>query len=280
MKWHESFAGKTVVVTGASSGIGRETALAFGAAGARVAVVARRPLLLEEVRHAIESNGGTALVLPCDVTHEPSVRAALAAAVDRFGPLDIVVNNAGLLVPSDVAGMQASDLQAMLDVNLFGALYVMRSAVEHMRTCGDAGDGVVVNVASLAGRRGVTPIGGYCASKFALIGLTEALRTELRGSGIHVALVEPGVVDTPMAQSAALQSEFVDQWPERLQMPASWVVWAIFAAARFRLTEISVPPGMGTLEKVAALAPGAADSLVGWMRDAGSWLNDILGERR
>lgn len=280
MEWYESFAGRTVVVTGASSGIGRETALAFAAAGARVGLVARRTLPLEEVRHEIERHGGTALVLPCDVTHEASVRAAIAAAAERLGPLDIVVNNAGLLIPGSIDALRREDLQAMLDVNLFGALYVMRAAVGHMRTRGSNGDGCVVNVASLAGRRGLTPLGGYCASKFALIGMTEALRTELRGSGIHVALVEPGVVDTPMAQTASAEMAFVEQWPEALQMPPAWVVWAIFAAARFRLTEISVPPGLGTLEKVAALAPGAADSLVGWMRDAGGWLQMLLAARR
>lgn len=280
MEWYETFAGRTVVVTGASSGIGRETALAFAAAGARVGLVARRTLPLEEVRHEIERQGGTALVLPCDVTHEASVQAAIAAAAERLGPLDVVVNNAGLLIPGSIDALRSEDLQAMLDVNLFGALYVMRAAVAHMRTRGSNGDGCVVNVASLAGRRGLTPLGGYCASKFALIGMTEALRTELRGSGIHIALVEPGVVDTPMAQTASAEMAFVEQWPEALQMPPSWVVWAIFAAARFRLTEISVPPGLGTLEKVAALAPGAADSLVGWMRDAGGWLQMLLAARR
>lgn len=277
MNWYESFAGKTVVVTGASSGIGRATALAFGAAGARVALVARRPLLLEEVRHDIERQGGSALVLPCDVTSEMSVRSVLDAAEQQLGPLDVIVNNAGLLIPSSIDDMRAEDLQSMLDVNVFGALYVMRSSIEILRR---RNSGCIVNVASLAGRRGVTPIGGYCATKFALIGLTEAVRTELRGSGIHVALVEPGVVDTPMAQTASADADFVDQWPQSLQMPVEWVVWAIFAAARFRLTEISVPPGAGTLEKVAALAPGAADTLVGWMRDAGGWLNEVLGERR
>jgi len=131
--------------------------------------------------------------------------------------------------------------------------------------------GSIVNVASLAGRRGVTPLGGYCASKFALIGLTEALRTELHDRSIHVGLVLPGVVETPMAEQASHDREFLDLWPTSLNMPPSWVVWAIFAAVRFRLLEVSVPPGAATLEKLAALAPGVSDTIIEWARNASHW---------
>jgi NAD(P)-dependent dehydrogenase (short-subunit alcohol dehydrogenase family) len=144
---------------------------------------------------------------------------------------------------------------------------VMQEAVARMR---DAG-GSIVNVASLAGRRGVTPLGGYCATKFALIGLTEALRTELHGSPLHVGLVLPGVVETPMVEQVSHDDEFLELWPSTLNMPPSWVVWAIFAAVRFGLVEVSVPPGAATLEKLAALAPGVADTIVEWARSATRW---------
>jgi NAD(P)-dependent dehydrogenase (short-subunit alcohol dehydrogenase family) len=156
----------------------------------------------------------------------------------------------------------------MLRVNLFGALFVMQEAVPPMLA---AGGGSIVNVASLAGRRGVTPLGGYCASKFALIGLTEALRTELHDRPVHVGLVLPGVVETPMVDQVSHDPEFLDLWPTSLNMPPSWVVWAIFASVRFGLLEVSVPPGAGTLEKLAALAPGVADTIVEWARTASHW---------
>jgi NAD(P)-dependent dehydrogenase (short-subunit alcohol dehydrogenase family) len=127
-------------------------------------------------------------------------------------------------------------------------------------------------MASLAGRRGVTPLGGYCASKFALIGLTEALRTELHERPVHVGLVLPGVVDTPMVEHVSHDPDFIDLWPASLNMPPSWVVWAVFASVRFGLVEVSVPPGAGTLEKLAALAPGVADTIVGWARSTSHWL--------
>jgi NAD(P)-dependent dehydrogenase (short-subunit alcohol dehydrogenase family) len=267
--WYSSFRGRVVLVTGASSGIGRATALAFGAAGAKLGLVARRREALEEVAAAIRASGGDALVVPTDVTDAGAVAASFARTADRFGAVHVVVNNAGLLIPSPVPEIRRADFQAMLDVNLFGGLAVMQEAVRLMRR---QGDGAIVNVASLAGRRGVSPVGAYCATKFALVGLTEALRMELHGEPIHVSLVMPGAVDTPMVTAVDLDPEFVELWPASLNMPPSWVVWAIFAAVRFGLVEISVPPGAGTFEKLVALAPGVADSIVHWLTRTSQWL--------
>ena len=198
--WYDSFRGQVVVVTGASSGIGRATALAFAAAGARVVLMARRRDVLDEVAELARASGAEALVVPTDVTERAQVQAAFAAVDDRFGRVDVVVNNAGILLPASVLELDPADLDRMLRVNLFGALFVMQESVRRMRA---RKRGCVVNVASLAGRRGVSPLGGYCASKFALVGLTEALRTELHGEPVHVALVLPGVVETPMVDAVS-----------------------------------------------------------------------------
>jgi NAD(P)-dependent dehydrogenase (short-subunit alcohol dehydrogenase family) len=269
MAWRDGFRDKVVLVTGASSGIGRATALAFGESGARVALVARRRAELEAVVGEVEAAGGAALAIPTDVTDAAAVRAAFDAAAARFGGLDVVVNNAGILIPSSFEALRDEDLDAMLRVNLFGALHVMQAALPHLRV---RGSGSIVNVASLAGRRGIPPLAGYCASKFALVGLTEALRTEIHDEPIHVALVLPGVVDTPMVASAAREREVADLWPTALNMPTSWVVWAIFIALRLRLVEVAVPPGAALLEKVAALAPGIADAIVAWGSEAARWV--------
>ena len=271
MAWLQAFRDRVVLVTGASSGIGRATAVAFGAAGARVAVIARRRAELERVAAEITASGGRALVAPADVTDRAQVAACFEAVTSTYGPIDIVVNNAGILIPSPVTDLRPQDLEAMLRVNLFGALFVMQEAVAQMR---EQDAGTIVNVASLAGRRGVTPLGGYCATKFALVGLTEALRTELDRSRVHVALVLPGVVETPMVEAVEHDPDFVDLWPAALNMPPSWVVWAIFAAVRFRLVEVSVPPGAATLEKLAALTPGLADTVVRWARSMSHWVAD------
>jgi NAD(P)-dependent dehydrogenase (short-subunit alcohol dehydrogenase family) len=254
------FDGQTVLVTGASSGIGRATALAFAAAGANVVLVARRAAALAKVATQARAAGGEAMAIAADVTDATAVAACFRKAVKRFERIDVVVNNAGVLIPARVAEIDPRDLQRMLDVNLFGALHVMQAAVQQMQS--QSGGGHIVNVASLAGRRGFSPLGGYCASKFALVGMTEALRTELLGGNVGVSLVLPGVIDTPMAEAAASDPASEGFWPKSLNMPVAWVVWAVFAAVRLKLAEVAVPPGGALLEKVAALAPGAADRLV------------------
>ena len=269
-----SFRDRTVLVTGASSGIGRETALAFAAAGANLVLVARRAKVLAKVATEARKLGASTLVASADVTEAAAVAGAFRKAVKRFGAVDIVVNNAGVMIPSPVVDLRTADLRRMLDVNLVGALHVMQEAVKVMRP---QGHGHIVNVGSLAGRRGFSPLGGYCATKFALVGLTEALRTELVGEHINVSLVLPGVIDTPMAAQIQGDPQTADLWPEALNMPPSWVVWSIFLALRFRLAEIAVPPGTALIEKLAALAPGTTDTLLRRATDAARRLRQRRG---
>ena len=254
-----SFVGKSVLITGASSGIGREAAVEFATAGANVILVARRRKALAETAARAGKSGARILIAPADVTKPAAIAGCFRKAIAEFGGVDIVINNAGVVVPGRVANLRASDLQAMLDVNLFGALHVMQEAVRRMRA---GSGGHIVNVASLAGRRGFSPLGGYSATKFALIGLTEALRTDLVGEPIHVSLILPGIVDTPMATAVQGKPGAGELWPRALNLPPSWVVKAMFLAIRFRLTEVAVPPGAALLEKLASLAPGVPDAVL------------------
>ena len=266
LPWLGSFRDQVALVTGASSGIGRSTALAFARQGASVALAARRRAQLEETAASVASAGGRALIVPTDVTDPRSVRAAVSTVRRKWGRIDCLVNNAGVLTPAPVMEMTAAELEAMFRVNLYGALFMMQTVVPLMQR---QQRGTIINVASLAGRRGITPLGGYCATKFALVGLSEALRTELDPAQIHVGLVMPGVVDTPMAQQVTSDADvLLSAWPAAFNMPAEWVAAAIILAARFRLREISVPPGAATLEVLAALAPALTDTLIGWTRSA------------
>jgi NAD(P)-dependent dehydrogenase (short-subunit alcohol dehydrogenase family) len=263
-----SFRDQVVLITGASSGIGRETALTFARKGAAVALAARRRAQLEEVAADVIAEGGRALVVPTDVTDLKAARASVAKVRHKWGRIDILINNAGILIPSPVEQLSAADFDAMLRVNVVGALFMMQAVLPWMR---QQKRGTVINVASLAGRRGITPLGGYCATKFALVALTEALRTEVDTSKVHIGLVMPGVVDTPMVQGFN-QDAPVPSWPSALNMPPEWVVAAILLATRFRLREISVPPGAATLEVLAALTPTLSDTLIRWTQAATSYL--------
>ncbi len=252
------FRDRSVVVTGASSGIGYDVALAFGEQGANVALLARRRLQLEELAQKINQSGGRALALDCDVTDRPRVFWSIDQAREAFGKVDILINSAGLLIAETVEETKPEDLERMMAVNIFGALNAMQAVLPLMRK---QRSGNIVNISSLAGRRGVSPLGGYSATKFALVGITEALRVELFNTGVRVSLVMPGVIDTPMARGA-LKHESIKGMPAMMAMPARWVTWAVLAAAAFGLTEVDVPPGAAVAEKLASLFPGVTDALI------------------
>lgn len=271
-----SFENQVVLVTGASSGIGREIAVSFGRLKASVAVLARRRAELAETAEQITAAGGEALVVPADVTSERAVHAGIASVRRKWRRVDVLVNSAGVMLPARVGQMPGADLEHMLRVNVVGALFAMQATLPLMEA---RGGGSIINIASLAGRRGYSPLGGYCASKFALVGLTEALRTEVDESGIHVGLVLPGVVDTPMVENVD-QREVLSGWPVMLNMPVEWVAIATILAVQFRLREIAVPPGAATLEVLAALSPGVSDTLISWINAAGRVINRATSSER
>ncbi len=253
------FRDQTVVITGASSGIGEDVALGFARQGARVALLARRKSMLDDVAGRIDAAGGRALAIACDVTKPADVDHAIEEAMRAFHRLDILVNSAGILIPSEVEQLRLHDLERMMSVNVYGALNTIQAATPIMRR---QGAGKIVNIASLAGRRGISPLGGYSATKFAIVGLTEALRMELFGSGIRVSLVMPGVIDTPMTTDAVMEDMELGQVPGFFKMPVQWVTWAVLAAAAFGLTVVGVPPGSDITEKLSALFPGMTDAFL------------------
>jgi serine 3-dehydrogenase (NADP+) len=186
--------GKSVIITGASSGIGAATARAFAAAGARIALASRSAAQLEEVARGLR---GRALIVPTDITDRPAVEALVEQTVAAFGGIDIVINNAGVGIAAPVAELPFEDFRQALAVNLFGQLALTQAALPHMR---QRGRGQLIYISSVVGLRALPYLGGYAATKAALDRLTESLRVELRGSGIAVTLVRPGTTSTGFAQ--------------------------------------------------------------------------------
>jgi NADP-dependent 3-hydroxy acid dehydrogenase YdfG len=189
---HGSLEGKSVLVTGASSGIGEATALAFAKAGARVAIGARR---MERLAELVGRAAGEVLPLELDVTVEESARAAVAVTVERFGGLDVLVNNAGLMLSGPIVGADTSEWTRMVHTNLLGSMYVAHAALPHLLES----KGTLVQVSSTSGRIASAGGGVYSATKFGINAFSEALRQEVTARGVRVVVIEPGFVATELA---------------------------------------------------------------------------------
>jgi len=181
--------GKTAVVTGASSGIGRAVALELARRGAHVILGARRADRLESVAAECRALGVEATAVACDVTSQDDCRRLIASATK----VDVLVNNAGFAIFDAIAEARPDELRSMMDTNYFGTVHCTQAVLPQMLA---RRGGAIVNVASIAGIMGFARMGGYGATKFAVIGFTEALRDEVIGSGVRVALVCPGTTDT------------------------------------------------------------------------------------
>jgi short-subunit dehydrogenase len=250
-------AGKVVFVTGASSGIGAATAREFARKGALVALFARRKYRLEAVADEIRREGGKAMVCVGDVTDRASIQAAIERVLGEWKRLDLLVNNAGRGMVAPFEAVTGPELRDLLEVNLVGVLTVTQAVLPSMRR---QASGHIINVSSVAGRRASRLTSAYNATKFALVGLSEAFRQELRGTGIYVSIVYP--IDT--------ESEFHDVELKKAEQPrygpvqsAAAVARAIVRCACHPRPEVYPYPPARLLSVVSALTPSFAD----WLMD-------------
>ncbi|MFF4730256.1 SDR family NAD(P)-dependent oxidoreductase [Streptomyces mirabilis] len=193
--------GTVALVTGASSGIGAATARRLAEDGASVALVARRKGRLDEVAAEIEKAGGTALVVEADITDRTQAEAAVQQAVEHFGRLDTLVNNAGLMLLGPVVGADVDEWERMLAVNVQGLLHTTHAALPHLlKAAEDSSREVadIVNISSIAGRVAWNGYGVYNLTKFGVNGFTESLRQEVTQRRVRVGVLEPGGVDTEL----------------------------------------------------------------------------------
>ncbi|MBV9422745.1 MAG: SDR family NAD(P)-dependent oxidoreductase [Solirubrobacterales bacterium] len=243
--------GTVALVTGASSGIGEVTALALAEQGAAVALAARRVDRLDALAERIRQQGGTALVLEADVTDEGQAREAVERTASELGRLDILINNAGVMLLGPAVGAPLEEWQRMVRVNVDGVLYCAYAALPHLLSAAENGSrGVtdMVNISSVAGR--VTRAGSavYNLTKHGVGAFSEALRQEVAGRHVRVSVIEPGATDTELRShnrpeiQEQIQARFADVERLRAEDIADAILYVITRPRRVAINELLLRP--------------------------------------
>jgi NADP-dependent 3-hydroxy acid dehydrogenase YdfG len=248
----ERLTGTVALVTGASSGIGEATAMALAEHGASVVLVARRRERLDALAARIGAAGGTTLVLDTDVTVEAKARDAVTRTVDELGRLDVLINNAGVMLLGRVEGADVSQWRQMLDINVTALMILTHAALPHLLAAAEQQPrqlADIVNISSVAGRVARQGSAAYNASKWAVNAFSEALRQEVTGRHVRVGLVEPGAVDTELASHntdpeviARMQQRFGSLQRMTAEDIAEVILFMVTRPRRVALNEVLVRP--------------------------------------
>ncbi|MEO8591900.1 MAG: SDR family oxidoreductase [Candidatus Solibacter sp.] len=230
---------RSVLITGTSRGIGYETALGFARAGYQVHATMRSPSKSPELSEIAAQEKLPISVTAMDVDSDDSVRASIAAIQAQHGPVDVLVNNAGIECFGSIEELSIEDFRTVMETNYFGVLRCIKSVVPQMR---ERRTGTIINVSSVAGTFSQPPATPYCASKWALEALSEGLACEMKAFGVRVALIEPGIIDTAMAQRISRKGS--SAYPQTARMVA------VFTAT---LTTAPVPPSV-VAQKIVEVA--------------------------
>lgn len=241
-----SLSGKIALISGASSGIGAATAQALAAAGATVLVSARRADRLSELVGSISAAGGKAVAIEADFADEASVRKVFDGVAKDYGRLDILINNAGVMLLSPVNQARAEDLRRMVEINLVGLMNACLFALPLIERS-DAGH--FVNVASIAGRVANPGSAGYAATKFGVVGFSESLRREVYAKNIRVTVIEPGMVATELGDhitnegmKSGLEQRLQTMVPLQASDIAAAILYAVSQPPHVNVNEIVIRP--------------------------------------
>jgi short-subunit dehydrogenase len=250
---------RVIAITGASAGIGRATALRLARDGAAVAICARRTDRLDAAAAEIVAAGGQALAMAADVTRAEDMNAFVTRTVERFGRLDVMICNAGFGIAGAIDDIAPEQMQKLMDINYTGTYHATRAALPlFRRQC----SGPVIMVSSIVGKRGVPFMGAYAATKFAQVGLAECLRSELRGSGIHVSVVFPVSTESEFFDVMSRETGTTVTRAHGPRQSVEQVAEAIAKAIRRPIPEVYPHAKSRALVILNALAPGITDGVV------------------
>ena len=246
----QSLTGKVALVTGASSGIGAATAIELAKAGATVALSARRADRLAGLVAQIEAAGGKALPLAGDMAVEADAIRAVEDTVAQLGRIDILINSAGIMQAGGIEGADLAEFRRVYEINVFGTLYTCAAAVPHMLK---QGGGDIVNITSLAGRKGGPETNAYSGSKHAANSMTDAMRQELGGKNIRVSILMPGATSTEVADGisnpawrTAIQTHVAKDGAVQPSEIGETIVFMLSLPRNVNISEISVRPTIDT----------------------------------
>ena len=229
------FKNKTVLITGASSGIGKQTAVEFAKLGANIILVARRKEKLDALANELEKFNVITFVCQCDVSNKEQVKEMSKTVLEKFDSIDVLVNNAGFAIYGSVKDLSIDEIESQMETNYFGMMYCIKNFLPSML---DKKSGHIVNVASVAASFGLPGIASYCASKFAMLGFSEGLKHELHGTGVGVTVVSPIMVRTDFFDHPSFE-KMPKYSPTSLS--SKTVAKAILKAANSPRLEIIVP---------------------------------------
>lgn len=254
------FQGRTVVISGASRGLGLELARRFADEGANLALLARDENKLAATAKELRQYGTRVITRVCDVSEQRQVRDAVASILAEAGKIDVLVNNAGMIQAGPVENMDLDDYQSALGVHFWGPLYLMREITPHMKS---RGQGRIVNIASIGGKVAVPHLLPYAASKFALVGLSDGMRAELRKDGIYVTTVCPGLMRTGSHLNAFFKGQHKKEYAlfaianasPLLSIRSELAARQIIEACRYGQAEIVITPQARLLRLANSLFP-------------------------
>lgn len=262
-----NFAGRTVLITGGARGLGLVIARMLADRGARIAICSRTADELDRAERELEQIGADVFAQVCDIRDKAAVEEFTKSVIDRFGRLDVVINNAGVIQVGPLEAQAESDFDEAMKTHFWGAYYVIQAAIPHMRR---RGEGRIVNIASIGGKIAVPHLAPYCASKFALAGLSSAMHSELARENISVTTVFPGLMRTGSHVNALFKGQnekeyalfsIMDALPIS-SVSAESAARQIIDAAAAGQAELIVSPQAKLAAKLNSLFPNVAASLL------------------